>query len=378
VFRTACGDPNQLPNVRWLRGEVSRVLYELTGLWPDVRYRRNAPDGGYALIADWYGLLGHAPSVEAWAATYGEVDPPPALVDALLPDYDRALAIGFELSPLMRSILDRIGAPWVDVEVSPLRFLDDLALSLRCSWPVQGPVQGPVEGPVDRIAHPGLVSARHVAEAVARQRALHRDDPAAAACNGATIFLAQTRYDRTLIRDGVFFPDAEAVERVAQGLDGRRLVLKPHPLAPDTPLVGMLRQRCAGQLTEANIYALLAAARDVELVTISSSAAIEARHFGHRPRMLNPAAHARRAPFTSLWAHRSAAFWRAALAPILRVKAGAAFEERTIPDRLRRNLGAWGFARTGAVKPPEGRADRKPHDPKHDHGRSPAPAGQCR
>ena len=163
VFRTACGDPNQLPNVRWLRGEVSRVLYELTGLWPDVRYRRNAPDDGHAVIADWYGLLGHAPSVEAWAATYGQVDPPPDLVDALRPDYDRALVIGFELSPLMRSILDRIGAPWVDVEVSPLRFLDDLALSLRCSWPI--------EGPVDRIAHPGLVSPNHVAEAVARLRA---------------------------------------------------------------------------------------------------------------------------------------------------------------------------------------------------------------
>jgi hypothetical protein len=347
VFRTSCGDPNQLPNVRWLRGEVSRVLYELTGLWPDVRYRRNAPDDGCVLIADWYGLLGHVPSIEAWAATYGQVDPPPELVDALIPDYDRALVIGFELSPLMRSILDRVGAPWVDVEVSPLRFLDDLALSLRCSWPVEGPM----ERPADRTAHPGLVSPRHVAEAVARLRAQHRGDPAATACSGAAIFLAQTRHDRTLIKDGGFFPDSEAVERVAQAMDRRRLVLKPHPLAPDTPLIGMLRQRCAGQLTEANVYALLAAASDVQLVTISSSAAIEARHFGHRPRMLHPAAHAHPAPFTSLWAHRSAAFWRAVLAPIVRLKAGAAFEERTIPDRLRRNLGAWGFARAGGIKP---------------------------
>ena len=47
---------------------------------------------------------------------------------------------------------------------------------------------------------------------------------------------------------------------MAQALDGRRLVLKPHPLAPDNPLLGLLRQRCAGQLTEANVYALLAAA----------------------------------------------------------------------------------------------------------------------
>jgi hypothetical protein len=354
VFRTTCGDPNQLANVRWLRGELSRVLYELTGLWPDVRYRRNAPDDGYALIAEWYGLLGHVPSVEAWAATYSQVDPPPALVEALMPDYDRALVIGFELSPLMRSVLDRIGAPWVDVEVSPLRFLDDLALSVRCSWLVQGPLAWPA----DRLAHPGLVSPGHVAEAVARQRAQHRGDPAAAACSGACIFLAQTRYDRTLIKDGVFFPDTEAVERVAQALKGRRLVLKPHPLAPDSPLIGMLRQRCAGELTEANVYALLAAAGDVQLITVSSSAAIEARHFGHRPRMLHPAAHAHPAQFTSLWAHRSAAFWRAALAPILPLKVGAAFEEHTIPDRLRRNLGAWGFARASSPRAATGAEER--------------------
>jgi hypothetical protein len=342
VFRTTSGDPNQLWNVRWLHGELSRVLYELTGLWPEVRYRCNAPDDGYAVIVGWYGLLGHAPSTEAWAATFGQVDPPSALVDALRPDYERALVIGFELSPLMRSILDRLGVPWVDVELSPLRFLDDLALSLRFSWRDERSI----ERPVDRIAHPGLVSADHVAEGVARQRVQHRGDPAAAACRGACIFLAQTRHDRTLIKDGGFYPDSEAMDRVAEALDGRQLILKPHPLAPDIPLIGMLRERCAATITDANVYAVLAVAADVRLLTISSSAAIEARHFGHDPSVLHPSGHTP-ARFTSLWAHRSAGFWRIALAPILPLRAGAAFEEPTTPDRLRRHLGAWGFARKG-------------------------------
>jgi hypothetical protein len=239
----------------------------------------------------------------------------------------------------MRSILGRIGVPWVDVELSPLRFLDDLALSLRCSWPTKRPV--------DRIAHPGLVSPDHVAAAVARLGAQHRGDPAAAACGGACIFVAQTRHDRTLIRDGRFFPDTDAVEGVAQALDGRRLVLKPHPLAPDIPLLGMLQQRFAASITDANVYALLAATEDVLLLTISSSAAIEARHFGHNPRVLHPAGHAP-APFISLSAHRSVTFWRTVLAPLLPLKPDAAFEGSTTPDRLRRNLGAWGFLRKGA------------------------------
>jgi hypothetical protein len=338
VFRTTNGDPNQLLNARWLHEEVAGVLHELTGLSPEVRYRRNAADDGRALVTEWFALLGHAPSTEAWAATYGKTAPP-ALVDALGPDYERALVVGFELSPLMRSALDRLGAPWVDMEVGPLRFLDDLTLTLRCSWAV------------DRGDHPGLVAPEQVEAAVACLRARYMHDPAAAACSGACVFLAQTCYDRTLIKDGGFFPDSEAVEGVEQALGGRRLVLKPHPLQPDNPLIGALQKRLGASVTDANVYALLAAASDVRFVTVSSSAAIEARHFGHSARILYAAAHAHPAPFTSLWAHRSAAFWRPVLVPILPVSTAAAFEERPVPDRLRQKIGAWGFARIPS--PPE-------------------------
>jgi glycosyltransferase involved in cell wall biosynthesis len=335
VFRTNGGDPNQLKNVRWLRSELSR-LYDLTGLCPEIGYRRNAADGGRAVIAEWYRLLGHAPSMEAWAATYGQVAPPD-LIEAVRPDYDRALVIGFELSPFMRSILDAIGAPWVDVEVSPIRFLEDLALRMRFSWSVQ-------------IAHRGLVSPAHVSAAVERLRTRCAHDASTADLGGACVFLAQTRRDRTLIKDGAFFPDAEAVERVGRALGGRRLVLKPHPLAPQNPLLASLAQRFGAATTDVNIYALLATGRDVRFLTISSSAAIEARHFGHTPEVFHGSAHADAPGCASLWAHRSSAFWRAALAPILPLAAGADYEERVTADRLRRTLGAWGWP------PPDGSA----------------------
>lgn len=334
VFRTADGDANQLFNVRWLRGELARVLFELTGLLPDVRYRRNAADDGRAMVAEWYRLLGRTPSLEAWAATFGETAPPDALIDELRPDYDRALVVGFELSPLMRAVLDRIGAPWVDVELSPIRFLEDLALTLRFSWAVD-------------LAHPGLVSRGHVEAAVARMRACYLSGTSAADIAGACVFLAQTRHDRTLIKDGRFFRDGEAVERVAGALRGRALVLKPHPQAPDNPILAALRQRCGARMTEANLYAILAAAAGVRFLTISSSAAIEARHFGHAAEMLHPAAHADPGPIASLWAHRSAAFWRRALGSVLPVKPQADFAARFTPDRLRRILGWWGMAPVG-------------------------------
>jgi hypothetical protein len=343
VLRTSIGEANQLPNVRWLHEELRGVLHALTGLSPEITYRRNTDDDGLAVISDWYGRLGHVPSVKAWAATYA-MTAPPALIDALAPDYERALVIGFELSPILRSALDSIGVPWIDMEVSPIRFLDDLALTVRLSWPVETPAAGAG----DRRPHPGLVSPGLVEEAVDGLRARHRNDTEAAACSHACIFLAQTRHDRTLIRDGGFFPDDAAIARVAGMLGGRPLILKPHPLQLDNPLLAALQERLAAPVTGVNIYALLAAARDVRFVTISSSAAIEARQFGHVAAMLHPDAHDHPASFTSLWAHRSAAFWRTALGSILPVRADSNFEERLVPDRLRQRLNAWGFTRPPA------------------------------
>jgi len=328
VFRTSDGDANQLANVRWLRGELSR-LYELTGLCPEIRYRRNGRDHGRAVVAEWYRLMGHAPSLEAWAATFGQAAAP-ALVEAMRPDYEGALVIGFELSPLMRSVLGGIGVPWVDVGVGRIRFLEDLALSLRFSWTAE-------------VAHPGLVSPAQVGEAVAAVRARCRCDGAAAGLEGACVFLGQTRHDRSLIKNGGFFADAEAVERIAQALGNRRLVIKPHPLAPGNPLLATLRQRFGASTTDANTYSLLATAANVRFLTISSTAAIEARHFGHAPEIFHADAYADAGPVSSLWAHRSAAFWRAVLAPILPLNPGADYEERARPDRLRRSLCAWGW-----------------------------------
>jgi hypothetical protein len=344
VFRTTCGDPNQLGNVRWLRGEVARLLYDLTGLWPDVRYRRNAPDGGPAVIAEWYRLLGYdPPSIDAWAATFAQTSPPADLIEAMRPDYERALVVGFELSPLMISVLDRIGVPWIDVELGPVRFLHDLALDLRFSWPVEP-------------GHPGLVTRRHLDDAVARMRERYRDDMHAAQFDGACIFLAQTRHDRSLIKNGTFFADDEAIERIASALGGRPLVVKPHPLAPDNPLLEKLRDRFAAATTDANIYSLLATAAGAHFLTISSSAAIEARHFGHAPEMFHAGArpHSHRM-IASLWAHRSPGFWRSVLGPVLRLRRLIDLDDaELLPDRLRRSLGSWGWLPQGGIAAAQG------------------------
>jgi glucosyl-dolichyl phosphate glucuronosyltransferase len=338
VFRTTSGDADQLWNVGWLRDELTPVLTELTGLRPVIRYRleereearERMPSLGRGVIAEWYRLLGHTPSLEAWAATFGKTAPPPALIDAMRPDYDRALVVGFELSPLMRSVLDGVGVPWIDVGVSALRFLDDIALTLRFSWPLE-------------VAHPGLVTQDCVKAAASNMRALHGDDPSATALDGTCVFLGQTLRDRTLIKDGKFVSDAAVIEQVAQALGGRPLVVKPHPLAPANPLLDALQHRFGARRTDANVYAILASRADVRLLTISSSAAVEAGCFGRAATMFHPAAHAGVPPVSSLRAHRSTSFWRMALTPLLQLRPEAHFEEPVTRNRLRHLLGSWGM-----------------------------------
>jgi hypothetical protein len=332
VFRTSGGEANQLSNVRWLHAELARDLERLTGLLPEIRFRHNEPDAGRIIISRWYLLLGHTPSLEAWAATFNVTCPPSELVDELRWDYERSLVIGFEMSPLITSVLDAIGVPWINIALSPIRFLEDLALTLRFSWMV-------------RITHPGLVYCDQIDEAVRQFRERYKHDSSPSRIDKACVFLAQTEHDRSLIWNGQFYPDSEVLQRVDQALNGRPLFLRPHPLAPANPILSALEHRFAARRIEANTYALLAGPGKVHYLSISSSAAVEAKLFGHSVDLFHGLAFFENwGCETSLWAHRSASFWRAALSPIMTVNSNADFEERTTPDRLRRIHGSWGIS----------------------------------
>jgi hypothetical protein len=332
VFRTSGGEANQLSNVRWLHAELARDLERVTGLLPEIRFRCNEPDDGRMAISRWYLLLGHTPSLDAWAATFNIARPPRELVDELRQDYERSLVIGFEMSPLITSVLDIIGVPWINICLSPIRFLEDLALTLRFSWMV-------------RVTHPGLVYRDQIDEAVRQFRERYKHDSSSSRIGKACVFLAQTSHDRTLIRNGQFYPDSEVLERVDQALEGRQLFLRPHPLAPANPILSALEQRFGACRIEANTYALLAGPEKAHYLSISSSAALEAKLFGHAVDLFHGLAFFESwGSETSLWAHRSASFWRAALSPIMTVNSDADFEERTTPDRLRRLHGSWGIS----------------------------------
>jgi hypothetical protein len=308
VFRTDDAlKQNQLGNVRWLSDELAKPIYLATSLTPEIRFRRNEPNGGRLTIEQWYRLLGYKASRQAWAETFWSAKPPPALLEAVRDDYRDALVIGVEISPLLQAMLDSLGVPWVDVTISPIRFLQDLLVSLRFSRHL-----------FHNPAHPGIVRPRDVETGVEHLRRYYRKSDLRQ-FDEAVVYFAQTPADRTQItRDGqFFFPDA-TVAAIEAKLKNRRLIVKAHPGAKTHPIISLCQERFDAQVTNENTYAILASQCNIEVLTISSSVGIEAKAFGKQARIFSPDVldWAYSGP-VSLWAHRSPSFWRDLLSPIL-------------------------------------------------------------
>lgn len=269
-------DPNQILNVRWIFKTLAPTLIEVTGIEPQIRFLgAESSDSEFSKnVKHLYGLLDEAPGALGWAATFWR-EPPGEMIDFLSKIYENSLVISFELSPLLARALDHIGAPWIDVGISPVRFLQDNVLSFKFSAHFNGRFP-------DRFRLPTST----IQKGVRRVQNFYRRRP----CNlpgDAVVFFAQTPIDRTLIKGGQFISADEIVGAVERVLQDRRLYLKPHPLAPESPIVRKLIQDLNGSIIDENTYAILANGKSITVATASSSVGVEARIFGLRSHTLH-------------------------------------------------------------------------------------------
>jgi FkbM family methyltransferase len=213
--------------------------------------------------------------MSSWARHFEE-EPSPALIKSVADDYLGALVVSFELSPLLQRILDACGIPWVDIGISPLRFLQDYAMSFRMSRHFDGAF--PPELALDAAV---------IETSVKRVRSTYLNR-APTDLNGALVFFAQTSADRTLIKNGSFIGAQEAVSGLRNVMDGRRVFIKPHPLDPGNPVVAAVILELGAELIEANTYEILASDADVSVATLASSVGMEAVAFGKKTHVFHP------------------------------------------------------------------------------------------
>jgi hypothetical protein len=335
---------HQLSNVFWLHNLIAYQLTQITELLPEIRFLTRDRN---SLIRDAYKFLALETSSKGWQKSFWYEEIPGGLLDLFRADYDNALVFAFELSPIMESILNRLGCPWIDVALSPIRFLDDLLLSIRFSShfdsePLSSFVVSKknIRNGADHVCH-WFRSKRFKTD-------LKDND---------VVFFAQCEGDRTLITsEGSFFSAEEAVARLTDLVGKRRLWIKPHPYGLKNPVIPLAMERLGGQLIGENAYGILSADLDIDVATISSSVSCEAPWFGKRTHLFNDCVLRRNEKALTIRdGYCFSDFWRALLEQTIPVSAfhrtGRAdvrhptFRQASPsePNIIRKQLGFWGM-----------------------------------
>jgi hypothetical protein len=320
-FRSDDGNADQIANVIWLKAKVGDLFTDLTGLASEIRL----PLLGQT-VAEFLELQGCAlePNLDTWASLFWDsasVD----LVERIAEECRGALLVTIEMPPILEDALNRAGIPWIDIGISPLRFLPDWAFHLKTSAHFH----------IDAVRDL-LLTPPEIEQYAAHVRNWY--DPADIV-EPTIVFFGQTLRDRTLIRHGRF----AGKEDVLSGLAGlqdkdRPLLLKPHPWQAESNVIQALIET-GGEITTANTYALLASPQ-VEVVTLSSSVGREARFFGRQVTTITPSVQDWAFSGVDVLRHAlSPRFWGALFASA-DIPVGAAMEREIdwLPNHLRGDI----------------------------------------
>ena len=237
-------------------------------------------------------LCGQAPGQDPtaeldWSALYHAV--PEAAADYLARHIPAgALVVSYEMTPWLRAVIERAGADWLDVRMSPLRFASDLYLAVRTNRPhLYAALQRHAQSAQAIHFEAMLVTAQ------VRHRRRYADDNLA--LDGAMVFIGQTAADAAIVNPHGRFArvdDFKAAIRQAAGQgevwyrahpDGGEFADREHRSIER--MLGRLIKRC-----DVETYDLLAGDAAVKLVGLSSGALQEAEWFGREAVSLMPPA----------------------------------------------------------------------------------------
>ena len=329
VLRSSQGERSQLANVKWLYRRFSPILASVTGLEPEIRMAGSAPFVDAEPVIDLFRTMGEQPGIDAWARTFWAT-PSTDLIKKLEFDYSDSLVISIEISPILEGVLNAMSVPWIDIGISPLRFMPDFAVSFRTSGHFIGKFPESFKLSQNTIDD----SVHHIKEYYANNRRRNLRD--------AIVLFAQTPSDRTLIKGNFFAGAEEAIIAIERARDGRPILIKPHPWAPNNTVVDLCQVAFKAEITDINTYEILSHPADIKVITISSSVGVEARAFG-RPTIIEyPCVQsmAYEGPAT-MYHWRSSKLWAALLASVMSTR--VIDDEPWQPNDLRKELGMFGI-----------------------------------
>lgn len=219
----------------------------------------------------YYGI-GMQPTLNSWAAVCNEADAPDWLMDAVSPYCKNALVVGYEMPPVIIATLNRLGVPYIDLVLHPLRFMSDLIFAMRTN----------VEAFHNRLeAHwlPETDVRQQAGRIMARAAWLPKPEPMPP---GSALLLGQVASDRAMVTaDGSMASlDQYAADVHNLCCDHSLVLFRPHPYAgPADPFADVIRRFPAVRFTNSNFYQLISQPEVDSVVALNSSGLLEARYF---------------------------------------------------------------------------------------------------
>jgi hypothetical protein len=223
----------------------------------------------------------------AWLNEYATLSPDSRRTLSAYVD-PRALHICYEASPGLLDFLTERGVTYIDIRLSPIRFLPDVVLAITSN-------SSDIRAKLSRISLP-----RHeiVTEATKLSAAFRHRDRYVPQANiprrpgRQVVVIGQTASDASIIVDGRFFHFRDALSTLHQKLQGAHVLYLRHPSASpehirsETDLLRGIYP--ALEVTTANSYDLLCCDQSLEFLGISSGLMQEAAFFGRATTSLLP------------------------------------------------------------------------------------------
>ena len=263
------------------------------------------------------------------------------------------LVVGYEMSAQTRAALDRIGAPWVDVWLHPIRFYDDVLFGFRASHPEVHAAFAAFHVPEDQFH---LYADRiRIQTYKGWKKAEARIEP------GAAVFVGQRMEDKSVCRDGRMLNLLDFREEFsALARRTPQLLYQRHPFerTGDEAVLDFVASHPKAELSRHPVYHLLSSPDLAEVMTISSSVAQEAVYFDKPVTLLHRPVVAFSDPMAPGQFHSicqdfvSPHFWAAALAPLTATRADAPKVGFLDPkDKIRDMLGFyWSYRHIDKVE----------------------------
>lgn len=244
----------------------------------------------------------------SWASGYEQID---ATFAATLQEVIRSdvLVVGYELTPGLINFFDEKAIPWLDLRISPVRFLPDLLIAVRTSLPdVQNELSrySICASEIRNNASQSIASARY------RERYHRMDNHNGAVGSPITYIIGQTPHDASLVEGGQFIRLSDYKDQLVSLLHDKEVAYLPHPSAPtwhraeDCAFLRQIIEKFS--VSGIALYDAFSSEREAEFIGLSSGSLQEAAFFGRKTTMLHRSVCPLRYPDSNI--HDTSAYWQ--------------------------------------------------------------------